>query len=320
MATLVRRPEIMKRSVAILGSTPQFVRWAIRHSCPLRQFTGNLADNSFRQLRGLRALSVGNVENRVVDGVCIHPDADPDAVEKVRGFVAAEVLDAFGGEADVAAQCYSCPANAVDDSAPGIWTGCYGLLPGDASFEFDLIREANQPKPIQFTEPEVDLSVLIDQAVEKLDLQKESEALFPKTSPRWYGIWQSAILAGPKLDALIKIFDEVESLLKTSSRDVTQFCDALKRCKKFGLELHVELVPPGHSDGQTWTISNSCPACKAAMTSGERQCLCCKRKGNPHEVVRNKVVGLRPYVFLSRVLGIRKTEELVRRWKEASLS
>ena len=118
----------MKRSVAILGQTPQFVRWAIRKACPLRELSENLADDSFRQLRGLRAFSVGRAEGRVVDGVCIHPAASAKKVDEARGFFAAEVLDAHGGEHQVDQCCHGCEANALADAVPGVWAGCYGWL------------------------------------------------------------------------------------------------------------------------------------------------------------------------------------------------
>ena len=304
----------MKRSVAILGHTPQFVRWAIAHSCPLRQFTDNLADNSFRQLRGLRALSVGRVEGRIVDQVCIHPDADPEIIAEARGFMASEVLDAFGEEGFVEAQCGSCPANAVSDSVAGVWTGCYGLLPNDTSFEFELIREANDSRDGAPTKPEFNLALLINRAIAEGGLERRFEELFEHTNPRWYGIWQAKKFNRSQLEILIEVFDRVAELQSGRSRDLRQFYDALTRCQSHELELHVELVPSGFSDGQTWTISSCCPQCKCALTN-ERQCPACGRKGNPHECVKSKVVGLRPYVFLSRVLGVAKTEELVRKWQ-----
>ena len=50
----------MKRSVAIWGPTPAFIRWAIEHPCELRDIeVDNLADGTFRQLRALRELSGG---------------------------------------------------------------------------------------------------------------------------------------------------------------------------------------------------------------------------------------------------------------------
>ena len=104
----------MKRSVAIFGPTPQFVRWAIAHPCPLRSLDlEKLPDTTFRQLRGIRELSNGVVENRIVESICLHPDSTSADVESARGFPAEEILEAFGSHEQVQECCGDCPANAV---------------------------------------------------------------------------------------------------------------------------------------------------------------------------------------------------------------
>jgi len=66
----------MKRTAAILGPTPPFLRWTIALPCPLRDLEAktSLPDVTFRQLRSLRALSVGETQSRVKEGFCLHPD------------------------------------------------------------------------------------------------------------------------------------------------------------------------------------------------------------------------------------------------------
>ena len=90
----------MKRSVAIIGPTPAFVRWAIWHPCDLRPLEERrFIDQCFRTLRGIRAYSVAKAEGRIHDGFCLHPEItmaavglNRTAVESPRGFSIDEVL------------------------------------------------------------------------------------------------------------------------------------------------------------------------------------------------------------------------------------
>lgn len=305
----------MKRSVAILGHTPQFVRWAIAHPCSLRQPSDrSLPDSSFRQLRGLREYSVALLENRVIEGVCCHPDVDVNAVEKARGFLAGEVLDAHGDDSFVAGQCNGCPANAVAQSLPQVWAGCYGLMAVDTGFEFDMIRDAEHARDCTAPEEQNDIAGLIEEVITQHRLADQCSKAFTKTTPRWYGIWKAKTFSSEQIELLLKIFLKIQKQQTDCPRDLLRFCDALKRCQQHGLEMEAELVPPGFSDGQTWTISFCCPECKFPMDEkAEQLCPACKRFGNPHEVVKNKVAGLRPYVFLNRVLGDLQTERLIKK-------
>ena len=107
----------MRRSVAITGATPAFVRWAIWHPCELRPLDPyRFADQTFRKLRGVRELSIAKVENRCDDDFCFHPEAFAEtqpAVDQVRGFQREEIAAVFGGEEPVFTSCLGCPANAM---------------------------------------------------------------------------------------------------------------------------------------------------------------------------------------------------------------
>ncbi|MDG1873231.1 MAG: hypothetical protein P8J27_04930 [Mariniblastus sp.] len=304
----------MKRSVAILGHTPQFVRWAIRKACPLRELSEKLADDSFRQLRGLRALSVGRVEGRVIKGVCIHPSASLESIDEARGFFASEVLEAHGDEHYVDGCCRRCPANAMEHFAPGVWAGCYGWLPANNEFRFDGMTEADgNSEGVEDANANNSSFVrMVDWAIDRLGLAPEADQLFQVTAPRWYGIWQNSSLSPAQVSLLRKVFDRIVGQFPSPSDDLVHFQIALKLCDENQLALDCELIPPGFSDGRTWTIQHCCPDCSLASTeAGEQTCSACGRLGSPLEVRRNKVLGLRPYVFLKGVIGERGTAELI---------
>jgi len=303
----------MKRSVAVLGHTPQFVRWAIAHPCSLRSLSEkNLPDQSFRQLRSLREFSIGRSQGRVIDGVCVHGTASSANPQQARGFFAAEILDAHGDQSVVESCCRGCPANAIESREAGLWAGCYGWLPAVPEFQFDVTQQAVESRATpDDTEPD-QMVVMLDQAIEALDLGATAETLFKPTSPRWYGIWRKKQFAGQELDFLRKVFTQVASRFQAPPADLADFVAALQRCAEHGLALHAELVPPGFSDGTTWQISGYCPDCGCqSKSTGQQKCPACKRYGHPHEIRKSKVLGLRPYVLLNGVIGESKTVELL---------
>ena len=308
----------MKRSVAILGRTPQFVRWAIWQECSLRQLSADrLTHETFRSLRGLREFSVARSEGRVIDGVCIHPTASSAQVSQAKGFFDSEVLDAHGDEDFVNSCCSGCLANSLQD----LWCGCYGWLFSRCNYRFDTTTEASEESDRNAEEEQgLDFVELVDQIIEENNLSDQAARLFAKASPRWYGIWKAGIVRDEKAEWLLRVFALVEQRVEQQgvprNPDLAQLIEALKRCCEHGLAIHVELVPPGFSDGQTWTISRCCPTCKFEMQDKKEQsCPACKRFGNPHELRKNKVLGLRPYVHLEGVIGAEKTAEILKKFE-----
>ena len=317
----------MKRSVAIFGPTPQFVRWAIAHPCPLRSLDlEKLPDTTFRQLRGLRELSNGVVENRIVESICLHPDSTSTEVESARGFPAEEILEAFGSHEQVQECCGDCPANAVSVQRPGIWAGCYGWLPANGVFQLEVSSTA-----VPASEPDgsVDLIELMDLAIRELDIGQEIESLFLATVPNWYGIWQKQIIKGNHAAILLRIFNEMVRQVGNQSSEsqantnlhLLRFRDALQKSVQHELDLYVELLPPGNSDGQTWTLFSHCPNCKQqaddfdSANPLEQTCTSCGRVGHPHGRRKSKVLGVRPYMHLCRIVGNAKTLELLKRYE-----
>jgi len=319
----------LKRSVAVLGPTPQFVRWAIEQPCVLRDFDpDNLPDQSFRQLRNLREYSIGLIEDRVFEDICIHPLSSSTNVEECRGFFGDEVLTPHGGEDAVKAQCGSCPANALSVSRPESWAGCYGWLPVLVGFGrgSSSVSESN-PAPGGSVEPrQIDIVEQFENATAAAELLAEFRQAFDETTPRWYGVWQSTTLALNQIKVLWKVFDAIVNQILSEAitpdeiddaADLIQFRDALRCCLDSELTIQVELIPPGHSDGRKWTIFAHCPDCKMKLTeqANQQRCDSCGRYGNPHGQRKSKVLGLRPYVRLAGVMGNDKTIDFMKRFE-----
>jgi len=250
----------------------------------------------------------------VIDGVCLHRSATVSNPEEARGFFGAEILEAHGDEAFVESCCNSCPANAIEDSQPEAWAGCYGWLPATPKFQFDVTEEAAQPYPAPLDGQSDELVVMLDEVVNDQGLGPSVDDLFKRTSPRWYGIWRTNRFRDQQLECLLEVFTHLADRFETRPADLDHFVSALSRCVKHKLELHAELVPPGFSDGQVWQLSGYCPDCSCELkTSGQQKCPACGRYGHPHEIRKSKVLGLRPYVFLNGVIGESKTVELLQK-------
>ena len=289
----------MKRSAAILGPTPPFVRWAIRFDCPLRELSEeNLPDVTFRQLRGLRELSHGIRERRVFEGICLHPELN-DSGDTAKGFFAEEICEVFGGSEYVETCCHTCQANAchqnastIQPAAAPIWAGCYGWLP--ARFE-----DVDYTQEFQAVLDDKDLQITIDDC---------------KQTTSWYGLWQIRHWQGPHLKRLHQILN---ALLKRSTKPVTldqnllELAAAVKQCLIYELPFETDLIPAGHSDGTHWRIEPHCPNCLKEMAADQTVCLACGRQGNPNPSVKRKVLGQRPYSLLHRLIGRQQTDKLL---------
>lgn len=318
----------MKRSVAIYGPTPQFVRWAIKHDCPFRETdVDNLPDRTFRQLRGLREYSQAKADSRVFEDYCLHPTAVSDAPTRARGFHRDEVLAALGEPEFISKTCQQCPANAISDNRSQVWAGCYGVLAATSGFDFEtLVTSAvdfdNLERHPMYQPGRFDFVDLMEQAFAELRIEVDG-SLFPHASPRWFGIWRAGRFERQQLRVLAEVLDFIinRSLkfdaVPSEISEVLQLKCAVDRCIKFNLELSVELVPPGHSDGMTWITNSHCPECRMSMLKDVDRCQVCGRVGRPQGVRKSRVLGSRPYVTLEGVLGEKRTVELLTRYEIA---
>ena len=302
----------MKRSVAITGATPAFLRWAIWHPCELRPLDPyRFADQTFRKLRGVRELSIAKVENRCDDDFCFHPEAfaeNAPATDQVRGFQRDEIAAVFGGEAAVFANCRDCPANVLASRVDGVTAGCFGFM---ATTEFDLQRLMSgysQASLVAF-----DLVQCVEKASQRLDIESELSKWFGAGKIVWHRLWKQAILSRKQLAIVDQIFlAVVESTVEDSlPSHVLDFSRAVAACLKHEMRLHIELVPSGFSDSETWKLNTACPDCKFEPEQVEKlqKCLGCGRIGGMAEGQKFRVLGLRPYSVLAGIVGPSRVAE-----------
>ena len=302
----------MKRSVAITGATPAFLRWAIWHPCELRPLDAyRFADQTFRKLRGIRELSVAKAENRCDDDFCFHPEAFAEpapAVDQVRGFQREEIAAVFGGEDPVFASCVGCPANVLSSRLEGVAAGCFGFM---ATTDFDLQRLMSGYS--QNTSEEFDLVRSVQMAAERIDIEPELSKWFGAGKIVWHRLWKQTILSRKQLAIVEQIFSTVvesndEALMPSH---VLDFARAVTACLKHEMRLHVELVPSGFAGDETWKLNTSCPDCKYEPVEVKKlqKCVGCGRIGGMAEGPKFRVLGLRPYSVLAGIVGPERVGE-----------
>ena len=300
----------MKRTAAILGPTPQFVRWAIEQPCELRDLElDRLPETTFGQLRSIREASRGLLEGRVFEGICVHPSVDRQTPpNEVRAFPIGEIVDLVGGNERLNRCCGNCPANAAVDDEIG-WAGCYGWLPADLDWQPAPTPPKSKANANEFANLERSLSRIIEQ-----DLKLEYEREFDPSCHGWFGLWRRSPLNTQQLAVVRQTLEAYVSKF-TAAEPITHLLDATRRCASANLNLHVELVPPGHSDGVCWTIMAHCPDCKCTRWV-DHFCEGCGRQGSFIPARKQKVLGLRPYLLLESVLGADQTELFVNRFHD----
>ena len=285
----------MKRTAAVLGPTPPFIRWAIGQECDLRDTdVENLADQTFRQLRNVRELSDGYREHRVIEEICFHPAPIGD-VSLVRAFPTSEVFDFFGDADCLTGRCGDCPANCTAHIDTD-WAGCFGLLPTNLNFTFGHTSQSQ-------VLPNDSLVTLVNAAMQE--------------DHGFYRLWKERWIAEDNLANLNTIFQSINDR-RTYNQPLQQFADACQRCSKHGMRLYAELVPSGFSDGIHWKLNRACEACRFESDQPREKgtpCPACKNRHADDYGRKAKVLGLRPYLILQRVLGKEQTEKVVDRYQ-----
>jgi Zn ribbon nucleic-acid-binding protein len=94
------------------------------------------------------------------------------------------------------------------------------------------------------------------------ELEHAFFAIFPQTTPLWYGIWINSPLQKNHVELLQEVLGLAFADLQPS-QDKDHFLAALKAAAQWNLPLHVSMFPPGHVDFGWHTVFPHCPRCKA---------------------------------------------------------
>jgi len=257
-------------------ATPEFLVWALEHSCPVRGFQdGSDPERTERQLRAARTVSEARRDGRVFERFCVDPP---------NGFREDEALAIYGGPAAVEQVCGECPANALAAAEARALAGCYGIvaLPEDPSAFYEAIEDA-----IKRAYPNSDWSPLC--AV---------------TTPRWHGLWIRSPLKAEQLLVRYRVLKAAAIENDALRECVQQMLTGMNTALDADCRFHVALYPRGHVKGAEWRLVAHCPRCKAAWGRvGSRHCEVCGSDGPPAPDRKRKARGLRPYFPLERVLG-----------------
>jgi hypothetical protein len=281
-------------------ATPEFVRWAIAQPCPLREFEGwQDPEQVERRLRPLRSYCEAVAEGRLFEGICVASAVTPSAVadgfglNEAKGFRAAEVLAAYGGEQFVSETCGGCPANARLQAEPRALVGCYGHM------EFSGLDR---------------LHADLESVAVELGLQTALATEFPITTPLWYGLWIQSPPREKQLALLAQLFAHLAARDKAYCARLDHFLAAIRICLERQLPIHLTLVPRGEYTATKWTIVAHCRRCKAPWPGASRRCAVCGQIGRPEPSKRRNVRGERPYWRLAGFLGPANVAPFLKRY------
>lgn len=314
------------------------IRWTVVRDCGLRDLGRRpLAEHAARQLQGLAEWSRARREGLCHQGWCLQPQPVPSQAVEGRqafatdqatpegtgsddrrwlGFREDEVFAVFGGIPAVQAACHACPANmrAADGDVAGCW-GTLAFWPGGGSSPARTFgNQALPPDELRLgTGQTVEISDLAVWFEAELDSNPGWAAgfrgTFPATKPRWYGLWTGAEWKREQLEWLAG-FGGAEGGLRGSAgwkRMVSAAAAALRK----GLAFCYDRVPPGVSDGTCWRLASHCRVCAWPRAEGGT-CPCC---GDAQAVVparSRRVLGLRPWLDLSRLVDADQLRALTR--------
>jgi formylglycine-generating enzyme required for sulfatase activity len=237
-----------------MADTRQVVSWALERKCPFRN--GDqwfLPDQTFRQLAELRTLASGESDGRNVGGICVTSwTTERDNSGNVHqipcsGFRIEDQLASVGGLPAVLATCRACEANAHSELGIEV-AGCFGHL--------DVWPDSQE------------LDQELWSIIERRNLEARLRAIFPVTTPLWYGFWINSPLQRPQAEFLHELLDAACDHDDPEDKDIRHFLDALTTAIRWELPVHVSLAPLGHTDFGWYTIFPHCPRCKANAPVG----------------------------------------------------
>ena len=243
-----------------MSDTIQGVQWALGQQCPLR--TGK---DWYQPKAALTTLSIcqtySQLRNSKTAGFGIFGDVlvysanqayphgtGPYYYYPGSGMLLSKTFASYGGLDALHRLCGECPANCDSE---GI-TGCTGFF----HLPWDVFETSVQA------------------VINRLGLATKLDEVFPRTQVQWLRFWiQSPVpVEGVRLlhVLLTAVLEDQAAKPAGSNRfshdqreELLGFLKVLDRSLMAGINLHVNMAPPGHTDFGYHTIFPHCPRCKA---------------------------------------------------------
>lgn len=300
----------MKRTAAILGPTPPFIRWAIEAPCPfLRMPPANAsrspAQTRWRQLRSLKEVARAQAEGRTHSGYCFASEA---SLTNVIGVMIEEVTAPLGGTERVEASCRRCPANPQPEL--GHWAPCTGILPLVTPRETLLETEQVWAEQLNW------LNQRITAGLGHLAVSENSPGPL-----NWQLTWKGPSLDSDRLKIARQVLDLSVERFPHATLEQAELRAALEHAECHAMKVWIEAVPTGWSDGHHWHLPAHCQSCGAIWCApGAGICSSCQSASSYQAERRLKVLGLRPFLQLSSVLGTEAAGTLFADYQSARMS
>lgn len=283
-----------------MADTIQIVQWTLEMRCQLRHLEdmATCPGEAMSAVSSARAYSKAQREGRKGFGVYgdiyvssytfgTHPDgrkASSSPYYPISGFVISKEFEPYGGTIGLQHMCSPCPANAQ----PQELARCVGTVP----------QWPDSP----------DTEEQLHRIINRLGLEVAMEDAFPKTTPIWYGLWAVSPVPHASLGILRTLLsemlkeDEAELMLQDQRgmdqlNEFNAMLSAIDIAQSQRLNLHVRLLPLGHTDFGIYTVFPHCPFCKATAKVARWQreypiahhvCHVCGTKYSPQETASSE--------------------------------
>lgn len=283
-----------------MADTIQIVQWTLEMRCQLRDDEGSVkcpdkasgsvsTARAYSKARGETRNGFGNYDDVHVTsyfsanraGDCKNGDGPHYPFS---GFVISKEFRRFGGTEKLFDMCASCPANVQ----PQELARCVGTV----------LHRPDSP----------DTEEQLRRIISRLGLERVVADSFPKTTPLWYGLWAVSPVPKRSLGVLQTLLSEMlsedraemEAKGEVDQDQIDGFYDvvsAIEIAISRGLNLHVNLLPLGHTDFGRYTIFPHCPFCKAVAPVKRWQrkyptehhtCQICGTKFSPEETASSE--------------------------------
>lgn len=242
-----------------MSDTIPGVKWSLAMECPLRQ-DDEKSKRAFARARSYSSCLTGASRTfGICEGICVNgatcatgrnSQQLPSYYLPSQGFDVEAEFAGLGGVEGLHRLCGNCPANAA---LQGV-AGCA-----------DFFRTPSGAR---------ELDEELQHLAAQLGLKTAIEEVFPATDLVWYGFWIESPLSHEALKILQPLLEGLlsenaeRSLALHDTDGLNKFVRAIERALYFDLELHVEMMPPGHVDFGWHTTFSHCPRCKVGAPVG----------------------------------------------------
>lgn len=158
----------------------------------------------------------------------------------------------------------------------------------------------------------LDATTWLEEVLADLRARESFERLFPPTQPPWSGLWIGSEWSREQCGWWVE-WCELAVSRGLAGVELVRLGAAVKAALETGLRFVFERVPPGLADGQAWHWPAHCGRC-GHIRAVKEVCRCCGEQRGAVAASQRRVMGLRPWLKLARLMPAEQLEQLAGRY------